>query len=142
GHSVQRRIAREAAMKRPRRDFLRLAAAAAAVPAAAVRASAQSYPTRPVRLILGFPAGGSTDLVARIMAAWLTERLGQSVVVENKPGGGTNLAAQAAINSPPDGYTLLFVTTTNAINVTSIRRCPSTSCATSHRSPASSICRS
>jgi tripartite-type tricarboxylate transporter receptor subunit TctC len=83
-----------------------------------VRASAQSYPTRPVRLILGFPAGGSTDLVARIMAAWLTERLGQSVVVENKPGGGTNLAAQAAINSPPDGYTLLFVTTTNAINAT------------------------
>jgi len=105
-------------MKLPRRDFLRLAAAAAAVPAAAVRASAQGYPTRPVRLILGFPAGGSTDLVARIMAAWLTERLGQSVVVENKPGGGTNLAVQTAINSPPDGYTLLFVTTTNAINAT------------------------
>src|SRR5262245_10191093 len=79
------------------------------------RERAQSYPTRPVRLILGFPAGGSTDLVARIMGAWLTERLGQSVVVENKPGGGTNLAAQTAINSPPDGYTLLFVTTTNAI---------------------------
>src|SRR5215475_8365346 len=109
---------RETAMKLPRRDFLRLAAAAAAVPAAAVRASAQGYPTRPVRLILGFPAGGSTDLVARIMAAWLTERLGQSVVVENKPGGGTNLAVQTAINSPPDGYTLLFVTTTNAINAT------------------------
>src|SRR5215510_14759048 len=86
GHSVHRRIARETAMKLPRRDFLRLAAAAAAVPAAAVPASAQGYPTRPVRLILGFPAGGSTDLVARIMAAWLTERLGQSVVVENKPG--------------------------------------------------------
>src|SRR5215475_13268182 len=109
---------RETAMKLPRREFLRLAAAAAALPAAAVRASAQSYPTRPVRLILGFPAGDSTDLVARIMAAWLTERLGQSVVVENKPGGGTNLAAQTAINSPPDGYTLLFVTTTNAINAT------------------------
>src|SRR5262245_66441305 len=102
----------------PRREVRRLAAAAAALPAGAVRASAQSYPTRPVRLILGFPAGGSTDLVARIMAAWLTERLGQSVVVENKPGGGTNLAAQTAINSPPDGYTLLFVTTTNAINTT------------------------
>src|SRR5262249_52480942 len=102
----------------PRREFLRLAAAAAALPAAAVRASAQSYPTRPVRLILGFPAGGSTDLVARIMAARLTERLGQSVVVENKPGGGTNLAVQTAVNSPPDGYTLLFVTTTNAINAT------------------------
>src|SRR5262245_45350856 len=98
---MRRRIARTTAMKLPRREFLRLAAAAAALPAAAVRASAQTYPTRPVRLILGFPAGGSTDLVARIMAAWLTERLGQSVVVENKPGGGTNLAAQTAINSPP-----------------------------------------
>src|SRR5262249_22534863 len=101
-------------MKLPRREFLRVAAAAAALPAAAVRASAQSYPTRPVR----FPAGGSTDLVARIMGAWLTERLGQSVVVENQPRAGTNLAAQTAINSPPDGYTLLFVTTTNAINAT------------------------
>src|SRR5215831_810403 len=111
-------MSRETAMKLPRREFLRLAAAAAVLPAAAVPASAQSYPTRPVRLILGFPAGGSTDLVARIMGAWLTERLGQSVVVENKPGGGTNVAAQTAINSPPDGYTLLFVTTTNAINAT------------------------
>src|SRR5215831_7730785 len=105
------------AMKLPRREFLRLAAAAA-VPTAAVCASAQGYHTRPVRLILGFPAGGSTDLVARIIAAWLSERLGQSVVVENKPGGGTNLAVQTAVNSPPDGYTLLFVTTTNAINAT------------------------
>ena len=101
-----------------RREFLQLAAGAAALPTLARDASAQGYPTRPVRLILGFPAGGSTDLVARIMAAWLSERLGQSVVVENKPGAGTNLAAQTAVNSPPDGYTLLFVTTTNAINVT------------------------
>lgn len=100
-----------------RREFLqRAAGAAATVPALVREASAQNYPSRPVRLILGFPAGGSTDLVARIMAAWLTERLGQSVVVENKPGGGTNLAVQTAVNSPPDGYTLLFVTTTNAIN--------------------------
>src|SRR5262249_49909671 len=116
--SVPTRQSRETAMKLPRREFLRLAAAAAALPAAAVRASAPTYPTRLVRLIFGFPAGGSTGLVARIMAAWLSERLGQSVVVENKPGGGTNLAAQTAINSPPDGYTLLFVTTTNAINAT------------------------
>jgi tripartite-type tricarboxylate transporter receptor subunit TctC len=72
-----------------RREFLQRAAGAAALPALAHDASAQNYPSRPVRLILGFPAGGSTDLVARIMAAWLTERLGQSVVVENKPGGGT-----------------------------------------------------
>jgi tripartite-type tricarboxylate transporter receptor subunit TctC len=102
-----------------RREFLqRAAGAAATLPALMREASAQNYPSRPVRLILGFPAGGSTDLVARIMAAWLTERLGQSVIVENKPGGGTNLAVQTAVNSPPDGYTLLFVTTTNAINAT------------------------
>jgi tripartite-type tricarboxylate transporter receptor subunit TctC len=105
-------------MKLPRREFLQMAASAAALPVMARNARAQSYPTRPVRLILGFPAGGSTDLVARIMGAWLTERLGQSVVIENKPGAGTNLAVQTAVNSPPDGYTLLFVTTTNAINAT------------------------
>jgi tripartite-type tricarboxylate transporter receptor subunit TctC len=105
-------------MTLPRRAFLRLAAGAAALPALAPSAGAQSYPTRPVRLILGYPAGGSTDLVARIMGAWLTERLGQSFVIENKPGAGTNLAAQAVIGSPPDGYTLLFATTTNAINAT------------------------
>jgi len=103
-------------MKLLRREFLRVAAAATALPALASRAGAQSYPARPLRLILGYPAGGSTDLVARIMGAWLAERLGQSVVIENKPGAGTNLAVQAAIASPPDGYTLLFVTTTNAIN--------------------------
>jgi tripartite-type tricarboxylate transporter receptor subunit TctC len=97
----------------PRRAFLHWAASAAAVPLART-ARAQSYPTRPVRLILGFPAGGSTDLVARIIGARLSERLGQSFVIENKPGGGTNLAVQTAVNAPPDGYTLLFVT--NAIN--------------------------
>jgi tripartite-type tricarboxylate transporter receptor subunit TctC len=105
-------------MKLPRREFLHLAASAAALPAFTRGASAQSYPTRPVRIMLGYPAGGSTDLVARIMGAWLTERLGQSFVIENKPGAGTNLAIQTAVNSPPDGYTLLFVTTTNAINAT------------------------
>ncbi|HKA39652.1 MAG TPA: tripartite tricarboxylate transporter substrate-binding protein, partial [Burkholderiales bacterium] len=103
-------------MPLPRRAFLHLAACAAALPVVARSASAQSYPVRPVRILLGFPAGGSTDLVARIMATWLSERLGQSFVVENKPGAGTNLAAQAAVASPPDGYTLMFVTTTNAIN--------------------------
>jgi tripartite-type tricarboxylate transporter receptor subunit TctC len=105
-------------MQLPRREFLQLAAGAAAFSASARGASAQSYPTRPVRIILGYPAGGSTDLVARIMGAWLTERVGQSVVIENKPGAGTNLAVQTAVASPPDGYTLLFVTTTNAINAT------------------------
>jgi tripartite-type tricarboxylate transporter receptor subunit TctC len=103
-------------MKLPRRQFLRIAAVGAALPALARSASAQNYPARPLRLILGYPAGGSTDLVARIMGAWLTERLGQSVIIENRPGAGTNLAVQAVVASPPDGYTLLFVATTNAIN--------------------------
>ena len=79
---------------------------------------AQSYPTRPVRWVVGFPPGGSTDIVARIIAPWLSERLGQQVIVENKPGAGTNLAAQAVVNAPPDGHTLLFVTPVNAINAT------------------------
>src|SRR5215471_3365648 len=99
-----------------RREFLRITAGVAASSLVARGANAQNYPTRPVRLILGYPVGGSTDLVARIIGAWLTDRLGQSVVVENKPGAGTNLAVQAAVASLPDGYTLLFVTTTNAIN--------------------------
>jgi tripartite-type tricarboxylate transporter receptor subunit TctC len=103
-------------MTLPRRKFLRMAAGAAALSGIARAANAQSYPARPLRLILGYPAGGSTDLVARIMGAWLTERLGQSVVIENRPGAGTNLAVQAVVASPPDGYTLLFVATTNAIN--------------------------
>jgi tripartite-type tricarboxylate transporter receptor subunit TctC len=103
-------------MTLPRRKFLRMAAGAAALSGIARAANAQSYAARPLRLILGYPAGGSTDLVARIMGAWLTERLGQSVVIENRPGAGTNLAVQAVVVSPPDGYTLLFVATTNAIN--------------------------
>jgi tripartite-type tricarboxylate transporter receptor subunit TctC len=103
-------------MTLPRRKFLRMAAGAAALSGIARAANAQSYPARPLRLILGYPAGGSTDLVARIMGAWLTERLGQSVVIENRPGAGTNLAVQAVVASPPDGYTLLFVATSNAIN--------------------------
>jgi tripartite-type tricarboxylate transporter receptor subunit TctC len=99
-----------------RRKFLRIAAGAAALSGIAPAASAQNYPARPLRLIVGYPAGGSTDLVARIMGAWLTDRLGQSVVIENRPGAGTNLAVQAVVASPPDGYTLLFAATTNAIN--------------------------
>jgi tripartite-type tricarboxylate transporter receptor subunit TctC len=103
-------------MKTPRRKFLHLAAGAAALPTVSRFARAQSYPTRPVRWIVPFPAGGATDLVARIMSQWLTDRLGQPVIVENKPGAGTNLAVQAVVNSPPDGYTLLFAAATNAIN--------------------------
>jgi tripartite-type tricarboxylate transporter receptor subunit TctC len=99
-----------------RRQFLRLAGLAAAVPATSRASWAQSWPVRPVRLIVPFPAGGSTDLIARFMSQWLTERLGQSVVVENRPGGGTNIAVQAVVNAPPDGYTLLFTVVTQAIN--------------------------
>jgi tripartite-type tricarboxylate transporter receptor subunit TctC len=115
-------------MRLPRRRLLQLAlplaGAALAAPAAARLARAQAYPTRPVRWVLGYPAGGSTDILVRIMGNWLTERLGQPFVVENKPGAGTNLAAQAVVNSPPDGYTLLFVATTNAINATSYESLP------------------
>src|ERR1700730_12028176 len=118
GHSCAVGLRGGTAMTLVRREFLQLAAGAAALPTLARDASAQGYPTRPVRLILGFPAGGSTDLVARIMAAWLSERLRAAGGREDHPGAGTNLAAQTAVNSPPDGYTLLFVTTTNAINAT------------------------
>jgi tripartite-type tricarboxylate transporter receptor subunit TctC len=99
-----------------RRRFLRLAGLATAALALPRIAPAQAYPSRPVRWIVPFPAGGSTDLVARLMAEWLAARLGQPFVIENKPGGGTNIAVQAAVNAPPDGYTLLFTLTTNVLN--------------------------
>src|SRR5262249_2692908 len=96
------------AMKLPRRNFLRLAAGAAALPAVSRIARAQAYPTRPVRLIIGFAPGASADTTARLMAQWLSERLGQSVVVESRPGGGTNIATEAVVRATPDGYTLLM----------------------------------
>ncbi len=102
-------------MKLPRRAFLHLAAAAA-LPISARNASAQAYPTRPVRLIVGYSAGGTADIVARIIAQRLTERLGQPVVVENKPGATTNIATQTVIGAAPDGHTLLYVTAANATN--------------------------
>ena len=105
-------------MQLRRRQFLWLAAGVAMLPADARLAWAESYPQRPIRWVVGFPPGGSTDIVARIIAPWLSERLGQQVFVENKPGAGTNLAAQSVINAPPDGHTLLFVTPVNAINAT------------------------
>jgi tripartite-type tricarboxylate transporter receptor subunit TctC len=105
-------------MKLSRRHFLHLAASGAVLPAIPRIARAQTYPTRPVRIIVGFPAGGSVDLAARLMGQWLSERLGQPFVLENKPGAGTNIAVQAAIDSPADGYTLLWITTANASNVT------------------------
>src|SRR5262249_10862615 len=97
-------------MKLPRRNFLHLAAGAAALPAVSRIAWAQAYPSHPIRLLVGFSAGGTTDIAARLIAQWLTERLGQPVVVENRPGASANLAAEAVVRSPPDGYTLLAVT--------------------------------
>jgi tripartite-type tricarboxylate transporter receptor subunit TctC len=100
-----------------RRKFLRLAAAVTALPAVPRVATAQAYPSRPLRWIVGFPPGGGGDIVSRVMAPWLAERLGQPVVVENRPGATSNLAIQAVVNSPPDGYTLLFVPASAAVNV-------------------------
>ena len=100
-----------------RRRLLHLAAAAAAVPAASRLVWAQAYPNRPLRFIVGYPPGGGADNAARIMGSWLAERLGQPVVIENRPGGGTNISVQAVVNAPPDGYTLLFLPSSAAINV-------------------------
>ena len=105
-------------MKFPRRQFLHLAAGAAALPAVSRFAWAQAYPTRPVRLVVGFPPGGPTDIVARLMGQWLLERLGQPLVIENRPGASGNIATQAVINAPADGYTLLMASHANAINAT------------------------
>jgi len=105
-------------MKLHRRTFVLLTAAAAALPVVSTLAVAQDYPARPVRLIVGFAPGGSTDILARLMGQWLSERLGQQFVIENRAGAGTNIATEAVINSPPDGYTLLFTTGANFINAT------------------------
>jgi tripartite-type tricarboxylate transporter receptor subunit TctC len=103
-------------VKLPRRQFLHLAAGATALPAMSRVARAQAYPTRPVRIIVGVPAGGSPDIVARIMGQWLSERLGQPFIVENRPGAGTNIATEAVVRAPADGYTILQVTLSNAYN--------------------------
>src|SRR5215475_10686454 len=103
-------------MKLPRRNFLHLTAGAAALPALPRIARAQAYPSRPVHWIVGFAPGGSADIVARLMGQWLSERLGQSFIIENRTGAATNVAAEAVVRAPADGYTLLFVTAANAIN--------------------------
>ncbi len=105
-------------MKHPRRQFLQLAAAAVAAPALPRHASALEYPVRPLRWIVGFAPGGGADTASRIMAQWLSQRLGQSVVIENKPGAATNISIQAAVGAPPDGYTLVYVAASAAVNVT------------------------
>jgi tripartite-type tricarboxylate transporter receptor subunit TctC len=105
-------------MKLPRRNFLHLAAGAAALPAVSRFAWAQNYPARPVRIIVGFPAGGGADIVARLIGQWLSERLGRQFVIENRPGALTNIATEAVVRAPADGYTLLLVTAANAVNAT------------------------
>src|SRR5215470_9890304 len=103
-------------MKLPRRKFLHLAAGAAALPAVSRFANAQTYPSRPVRIIVGFAPAGGTDIMARLIGQWLSERLGQSFVIENRPGAGTNIATEVVVNAPPDGYTLLLAGIPNAFN--------------------------
>jgi tripartite-type tricarboxylate transporter receptor subunit TctC len=106
-------------MKLPhRRQFLHLAAAAAALPAVSRIARAQAYPTRPVRLVVGYAAGGGTDITARLIGQWLSERFSQQFVIENRPGAATNIATDAVVRAAPDGYTLLLATGGNAINAT------------------------
>src|SRR6266478_4637915 len=96
-------------MKLPRRKFLHLAAGAAALPFSPHIARAQAYPSRPIRLIIGFPPGSTSDILARIISQWLTERIGQPVIVEAKPGASGNISVQAALAAPADGYTLVQI---------------------------------
>src|SRR5262249_51742603 len=105
-------------MKLPRRKFLHLAAGAPALLAVARIARAQSYPERPVRIIVGYPPGGATDAMARLVAQQLSERLGQQFIVDNRPGPGGNIGTEAVVRSQPDGYTLLLIFSANAINAT------------------------
>jgi tripartite-type tricarboxylate transporter receptor subunit TctC len=105
-------------MKLPRRNFLQLAAGAAALPAMPRIARAQAYPSRPVHVVVGFPPGGTADIIARLMGQRLSERLGQQVIIENRPGAGANIGTEAVVRAPADGYTLLLVGSYNAINAT------------------------
>src|SRR5262245_9973928 len=105
-------------MKLPRRNFLHLAAGAAALPAVSWVARAQTYPSRPVHLIVPFGPAGASDITARLTGRWLSERLGQQFIVENRPGAGGNIGTEAVVRASPDGYTLLYVTTANASNAT------------------------
>ena len=105
-------------MKFPRRKFLHLAAGATVLPAVSRMARAQTYPAQPVRIIVGFGPGGVSDILARLIGQWLSERFGRPFVVENRPGAGTNVATEAVARAPADGYTLLWLTSSNAINAT------------------------
>jgi tripartite-type tricarboxylate transporter receptor subunit TctC len=111
-------------MKRRRRQFLQMAASAASLPVVSRVAWAQTYPMRPVRWILGFPPGGPTDIVVRLIGQYLAEKTGQPFVIENRPGAGGNLATQAVVNATPDGYTILAIAHANAINATLYQNLP------------------
>ena len=105
-------------MKFARRQFLQLATMAIGIPAVSRIASAEAYPTRPVRLVVGFAAGGAPDIAARLVAQWLSERLGQQFIIENRPGAGGNIATEVVVEAPADGYTLLLINLSNAVNAT------------------------
>jgi tripartite-type tricarboxylate transporter receptor subunit TctC len=105
-------------MKLPRRTFLHLAAGAAAAPAVARIARAQAYPARPVRIVAPTGPGGAPDIIARLIGPWLSDRLGQQFIIENRPGSGNNIGTEVVVRAPPDGYTLLMVSSSNAINAT------------------------
>jgi tripartite-type tricarboxylate transporter receptor subunit TctC len=109
-------------MKFTRRKFLHLAAGGAALPALSRMAAAQAYPSRPVRIIVATGAGGAPDMLARLIGQWLSDRLGQPFVSENRPGGGNNIGTEAVVRAPPDGYTLLLVDPTASINATLYER--------------------
>ena len=109
-------------MKTQRRRFLHLAVGAAVLSALSRLARAQAYPTRPVRIIVGFAAGGGADIAARLIGQWLSDKLGQSFVVENRPGAGSNIGTETVLNALPDGYTLLLATLSNAVNTTLYER--------------------
>jgi tripartite-type tricarboxylate transporter receptor subunit TctC len=126
-------------MKLPRRNFLHLTAGAAALPAVPRFARAQAYPPRPVRIVVGFAAGSTSDIYARLVGQWLSERLAQPFVVENRPGAGGNIGTAAVVNAPPDGYTLLMIASANAINATLYERLNSISSATLHQSRVQSL---
>src|SRR3979490_3349352 len=111
-------------MKRPRRRFLHLAAGAAALPGLAVWGEAKAYTIKPLRWIVGFPPGGGADTVARIMGPWLSERLGEPVLIEKRPRAGTNISVQAVVNSPSDGYTLLFLGASAIVNSSMFENLP------------------
>jgi tripartite-type tricarboxylate transporter receptor subunit TctC len=111
-------------MKLRRRQFLHLATGALALPAVSRTANAQAYPIKPIRWIIGFPPGGGADTVARIMEPWLSRRLGQPVIIENRPGASTNIAVQAVVNSPPDGYTLLWHGLSSVVNASLFANLP------------------